>query len=109
VFDYACTGAGANDDHCCYVDGKRCQYLVENEAGRRYACGLMLKYGSWEAMNASTEYRSVGVHWAAKGRPFNYCETFDPAFCCRPEYRDGRRYEGHVPVDDADRYDGRFG
>ncbi len=85
-----CTGLGANGDHCCYVAGVRCEYLVENEGGRRYACGLLLKYGTWEAMNSSPEYKPVGDYWVSKHNPFNYCETFDPAFCCRPELRAGR-------------------
>ena len=95
----ACTGAGANDDHCCYVNGKRCPNLVENQGGRRYACGAFLKYGSWEAMNASPEYRPIGEHWEAHGHGFNYCETFDPSFCCRPEERHGRAND-RVPLPD---------
>ena len=82
-----CTGEGAGGDHCCYQDGVRCPHLVENTAGRRYACGLFLKYGSWEAMNVSPEYKDVGDWWASKGLPFNYCETYNPAKCCRPELR----------------------
>ena len=97
---YNCTGEGGwadskgRVDHCCYWGGQPCPYLVENEAGRRYACGLLIKYGSWEKMNESPEYRPVGEWWTRNGNlPWNYCETFDPAFCCRPEYRDGRRNE----------------
>jgi hypothetical protein len=93
---YSCTGQGDNGDHCCYLGGKVCPHLVENRGGRRYACGLMLKYGDWAAMRASDEYRFIGGYWMGRGKPFNYCETFDPAFCCRPEFRAGRRYEGQV-------------
>ncbi len=88
-----CTGLGADDDHCCYQNGVQCVHLVENVAGRRYACGVLLKFGSWDAMNASPEYQSVGEWWVAHGLPFNYCETFDPSFCCRPEFRKGRDNE----------------
>lgn len=95
-----CTGRGAGGDHCCYVGGERCPNLVENQGGRRYACGAWLKYGSWEAMNASPEYRPIGEHWMAVGREFNYCETFNPAFCCRPEYRLGRNND-RSPLPDA--------
>lgn len=86
-----CTGAGWNSDHCCYLAGVRCVYLVENTAGRRYACGLFLKYGSWEAMNESPEYQPVGEYWVStRGtRPFNYCETFSPLFCCRSDPNPG--------------------
>lgn len=95
---YECTGEGVNGDHCCYQAGKPCDYIVENQAGRRYACGLLLKYGSWEKMNESPEYKPIGEHWSRNGSlPFNYCELFDPAFCCRPEYRNGRHNENCEP------------
>lgn len=102
---YSCTGKGAppigdsgnfpdgDGWHCCYVMGQRCPFLVENQGGRRYACGLMLEYGSWEAVNASMAYRPIGQFWQATGHGFNYCETFDPAFCCRPEHRHDRDNE----------------
>ena len=86
----ACTGLGRNDDHCCYLAGVRCVNLMENVDGRRYACGVLLKYGSWEAMNASPEYKHVGEHWVSMGLPHNYCEVFSPGFCCRPEHRHER-------------------
>jgi len=87
---YECTGEGVDSDHCCYIAGKQCDYLVENVAGRRYACGLFVKYGSWEKMNVTPEYKPVGDHWASLGLTFNYCQDFDPGFCCRPEHRHGR-------------------
>ena len=85
-----CTGLGADGDHCCYQRGVRCVHLVENVEGRRYACGLLIKYGSWQTMNTSPEYQTVGEFWESIGSPFNYCEVFDPSFCCRPEFRMGR-------------------
>ncbi len=91
----ACTGRGTDGGHCCYLSGVPCKHLVENIVGRRYACGLLIKYGSWEKMNASPEYEPVGKHWEAGNRPFNHCETFDPAFCCRPEHRHGRANDLH--------------
>ncbi len=93
-----CTGEGANGTHCCYLRGVRCIHLVENVEGRRYACGLRIKYGSWEAMNASPEYKPIGEHWKANGHGFAYCETFDPAFCCRPEFRMGRANDKEAVV-----------
>lgn len=85
----SCTGEGWDGDHCCYVRGERCVHLVENQAGRRYACGLFLKYGSWEAVNASPEYKLVGDKWVAISQPFNYCETFNPVWCCRSDLNPG--------------------
>ena len=86
----ACTGLGFEGDHCCYVSGKRCPFLREHVAGRRFACGLLVEYGSWDVVVSSVEYEQVGSVWSSLGLPFNYCETFDPAFCCRPELRNGR-------------------
>lgn len=80
----ACTGRGSPDgDHCCYQNGQRCPHLREHTAGRRYACGLMVQYGTWEKVNRSPEYQPIGDHWLTVGRPFNYCELFQPeGVCC---------------------------
>lgn len=89
---------GNASEHCCYQAGVVCPYLEEGTvAGRRWVCGLLRRYGSWEAMNTSPEYVPIGEYWASRGNPFNYCETFDPAFCCRPEFRMGRNNEKSVP------------
>ena len=87
---YECVGEGVDGDHCCYVAGTVCPHLRENVAGRRFACGLMLEHGSWAKVVKSEGYREIGETWASLSLPFNYCETFDPAFCCKAEYRDGR-------------------
>lgn len=86
-----CTGLGEGGDHCCYLGGVRCAHLVENVGGRRYACGLLVRYGSWEAMEASPEYEHVGAYWQSRGLPYGYCRAFNPIFCCRPELRGGIR------------------
>ena len=88
---YICSGEGADGDHCCYLGGKRCVHLRENVGGRRYACGLVLEYGSFGVAVKTLEYLHVGEHWVSRGLPFNYCQTFDPAFCCQPEFRGDRR------------------
>lgn len=84
-----CSGEGANGDHCCYQAGERCPHLVEHRAGRRYACGLLLKYGTWEAMNRSPEYQPIAEHWDSIGKPRAYCQTFSPLFCCRSDLNPG--------------------
>lgn len=84
--DLACTGEGINNDHCCYVDGKTCAHLVTKQGGRKYACGLMLRHGSWELVNKDPDYEYVGFSWQRAGLPFNYCEIFDPSLCCRKDH-----------------------
>ena len=50
---------GNADDHCCWF-GQVCPHLEENTvSGRRWACGLHRKYGSWEAMYESEEWPLV--------------------------------------------------
>lgn len=88
-----CNGEGRGGDHCCYLSGVQCPHLVENTAGRRYACALMLRYATWEKVNASPEYRTIGEHWEAMGMPFNECELFSPMFCCRRDLNPGFRNE----------------
>lgn len=52
-----CSGNG--QDHCCWLSGVACKYLeVDTVPGRKWSCGLVNKYGSWEAAEASEEYQS---------------------------------------------------
>lgn len=83
--DYTCDGS----EFCCYVGGERCVYSVEGQGGRTYACALMLKYGNWDDVIASPEYKPIGDTWTSNGSasPFDYCRSFDPQFCCRPDMR----------------------
>jgi len=79
-----CPGNG--EKHCCWVGGAVCPHLEENTVeGRRWACGLLMKYGSWAEMNNSPEYKPIGDHWLTIRSPFNYCETFVPneTQCCQ--------------------------
>lgn len=78
-----CTGGGVFGDHCCWVDYEPCRFLVENVAGRRYACGLMFELGSWQTVVADPRYRVVGEFWESVGQSFDYCQSFDPALCCQ--------------------------
>jgi hypothetical protein len=46
-----------NAEHCCFVDGEVCRYLEENTVpGRRWACGLLRRLGSWDAVHADAGY-----------------------------------------------------
>ncbi len=47
----------------------------------------MVQYGDWDTVIASQEYKPIGDHWASGSSPFDYCRSFDPAFCCRPDQR----------------------
>jgi hypothetical protein len=78
-----CDGNGT--EHCCWVKGTVCPHLVENTAGRRWACSLLIKYGSWPAMNESEEYAPIGAAWLTVRAPFNWCETYVPndTQCCQ--------------------------
>lgn len=53
-----CDGEGDTDgDHCCYVDGVPCPHLeVDGSTGRRYACGLFVELGSWDAVHTDPRY-----------------------------------------------------
>ncbi len=52
-----CTGNST--EHCCWINGVVCPYLEENTVeGRRWACGLLRKLGSWEAVYDSSEYQT---------------------------------------------------
>ena len=50
-----CHGNGS--DHCCWINGKVCDYLEENTVeGRRWACGLFTRYGNWPEVHQSRLY-----------------------------------------------------
>lgn len=83
VLSYDCDGS----EFCCTVGGKKCDYSVEGQGSRRYACALMLKYGNWDDVVASPEYKPIGDFWARGSSPFDYCRSFDPRFCCRADLR----------------------
>jgi len=58
------------DDHCCWLNGKQCQFLEENtQEGYRWSCGLRRELGSWDAVLADKRYQ----------------ETVDPEFVKRAE------------------------
>ena len=63
-----CTGRGEpNGDHCCYVAGKVCDFLVENVGSRRFACGLRLELGSWDKVHADPRYQPIQAEWDKVG------------------------------------------
>lgn len=53
-----CNGAGdENGSHCCWVDGVQCPHLqVDGPTGRKYACGLFVKHGNWDAVHTDPAY-----------------------------------------------------
>ncbi len=52
-----CTGN--SEGHCCWVNGEVCPYLEENTVkGRRWVCGLLVKFGSWEEVYKSESYKT---------------------------------------------------
>jgi hypothetical protein len=63
-----CCGNG--DKHCCWVNGSPCKHLQENTVpGRRWACGLRVKYGNWDDVIASSEYhKDIVPVW---GNPYD--------------------------------------
>lgn len=49
---------GNGDDHCCWLAGEVCPFLEEGTVpGRRWACGLFRRAGSWDAVYQSLAYR----------------------------------------------------
>jgi hypothetical protein len=51
--------SGMNEDHCCYLDGKVCVFLLENSNGRRWSCSLRAKLGSWDSVHRDSKYLTV--------------------------------------------------
>jgi len=78
---------GNQPEHCCWVAGQRCRYLVENVDGRRWACGLRAALGSWEAVHADPGYiEHVQSEWDKLG-VIESCGAWGPGTgqCCFAE------------------------
>ena len=77
-----CTGRGdADGGHCCWVNGKVCEFLIENHEGRRFACALRVELGNWPKVHADVRYEPLRIHW--EGSPL--CGDWQPeaGVCCR--------------------------
>ncbi len=76
-----CTGRGdADGDHCCWIHGTVCEFLIENHDGRRFACGLRVELGSWLKVHADPRYADLAIHFADSG----LCGDWNPnpTQCC---------------------------
>ena len=74
---------GTADNHCCWVDGVECPFVVKR--GELVRCGLRERYGSWDAVHRSPEYLArirpywdrIGMEdcgdWPAPGRECGTC------------------------------------
>ncbi len=79
-----CTGRGdADGGHCCWVNGKVCEFLIENHGGRRFACGLMVELGDWQTVHTSSRYSPLAIVFADEG----LCGDWQPKAgqCCRED------------------------
>ena len=54
-----CRGKGP--DHCCWFQGKACEFLVDTgrRHRRRWVCSLRDELGSWDAVHADPRYEPV--------------------------------------------------
>ena len=79
-----CNGRGSRGDHCCYVAGKVCRFLVDGEMPR---CGLKMELGDWEKVHNDPRYlEHVRPNWDEAG--VSDCGEFGtgrdgkPKACC---------------------------
>jgi len=49
----------SGNDHCCWIRGQTCEFLVENVNDRRWSCGLYLELGSWTAVYIDPRYKKT--------------------------------------------------
>lgn len=84
--EIACTGRGSpSGDHCCYVAGKTCAFLLDNgiPGDGRFRCGLRVELGSWEAVHADPRYAPIQAVWDEVG--ISSCGEWEspPGRCCK--------------------------
>jgi len=75
---------GNRADPCCYVEGVLCRFVEQGTVpGRRWACGLLRKLGSWEGVHADLGYQwHVQQVWNEVG--IESCGAWGPGTgqCC---------------------------
>lgn len=64
---------GNADFHCCWIGGVVCPFLEEGTVpGRRWACGIYRRAGSWDTVYRSLAYRrNVKPMLSAAGLDFD--------------------------------------
>jgi hypothetical protein len=55
---------GNADDHCCYIKGEACPYMIrdytdENGHFRKWACFLRAELGDWDKVLEDPRYRDL--------------------------------------------------
>lgn len=72
--------SGNDQEHCCWIDGVECEFLVENDprVTRRWACGLFLQLLDqfpnktpewiWGKVQAHPGYARIGDYLQQKGQ-----------------------------------------
>lgn len=76
-----CIGRGdADGDHCCYVHGKVCDFLIAGSDDHRFACALRTELGSWKKVHTDPRYAPLAIHFADSG----LCGDWEPVAnqCC---------------------------
>jgi hypothetical protein len=79
-----CTGRGtANGNHCCWISGTVCEFLIDNgiPGDKRFRCGLVIELGDWDKAIADPRYAPLAIHWKGQRK----CDTWQPKVgqCCR--------------------------
>jgi hypothetical protein len=46
----------ASSGHCCWIEGRVCPFLREDDGERRWVCTFRERLGSWEVVHADPEY-----------------------------------------------------
>ncbi len=66
----ACTGRGdTNGGHCCYIEGKVCEFLFVNRGG-------VPRCSIWDEMDSNKWRRSEVGKWFAKTYPGFNCQDW---------------------------------
>lgn len=54
-----CDGRGDGGDHCCYIEGSVCEFLVTRDGTPR--CGLLLALGSWDRVHDDPRWKAAPI------------------------------------------------
>ena len=82
-----CTGRGdVNGDHCCYLSGRVCDFLIDTKTpgDERFRCGLMAELGDWTKVHTDPRYVTIGHHFNVDPGGVGLCGDWQPKAgqCC---------------------------
>lgn len=79
-----CTGTGANGDHCCYIDGKVCEFLTYVEGTPRCSVWNEMPFPRWREAPVGQMFSGDWEGYTCRDWPQNIPDVMEngSGLCC---------------------------